>query len=72
MLGVEGNEYALYLADAREVTETGLGDPIGRELVIALPEGDWKVAFINPDTGPLDTVPPHEKLSPCASTAEKS
>jgi hypothetical protein len=51
VLGVEAQEYAIYLADAREVTEVGLGDPIHGELIVTLPDGNWQVAFIHPVTG---------------------
>ena len=51
VLGVEAQEYAIYLADAREVTDVGLGDPIHGELNVTLPDGNWQVAFIHPVTG---------------------
>jgi hypothetical protein len=51
VLGVEAQEYAIYLADAREVTDIGLGDPIHGELIVTLPDGNWQLAFIHPVTG---------------------
>ncbi len=51
VLGVEAQEYALYLSDAREVTDIGVGDPIHGELIVSLPDGNWQVAFIHPVTG---------------------
>jgi hypothetical protein len=51
VVGVEDQQYAIYLADAREVTDTGLGDPIPGELIVTLPDGNWQVAFIDPVTG---------------------
>jgi hypothetical protein len=51
VLGVEAQEYAIYLADAREVTEVGLGEPIHGELIVTLPDGNWQLAFIHPVTG---------------------
>jgi hypothetical protein len=51
VLGVESQEYAIYLADAREVTDVGLGDPIHGDLIVTLPEGNWQAAFIHPVTG---------------------
>ncbi|MFM2143787.1 MAG: hypothetical protein RLZZ476_2331 [Verrucomicrobiota bacterium] len=51
VLGVEDQEYAIYLADAREVTDVGLGDPSHGELNVTLPDGNWQVAFIHPVTG---------------------
>ena len=51
VLGVAGQDYAIYLADAHEVTDVGLGDPIHGELIATLPEGIWQAAFIHPVTG---------------------
>jgi hypothetical protein len=51
VLGVEAQEYAIYIADAREVTDVGLGDPIHGELIVTLPEGNWQLAFIHPVIG---------------------
>jgi hypothetical protein len=51
VLGVEDLEYAIYLADAREVTDVGIVDPIRGELGVTIPDGNWKVTFIHPVTG---------------------
>ncbi|MEO7729350.1 MAG: cellulase family glycosylhydrolase [Kofleriaceae bacterium] len=57
VLGVERKEYAIYLADAREVMETGLGDTIQGEVLLTLPEGGWTTQFLNPTTGKLTEGP---------------
>jgi hypothetical protein len=51
VLGVAGQDYAIYLADAREVTEKGLGDLIEGDLAIALPDGSWHVSYLAPESG---------------------
>ncbi len=50
VLGVSGKDYAIYLADAREVTEKGLGEPISGDLTITLPEGAWRIRYLAPET----------------------
>lgn len=57
VLGVAGKDYEIYLADGREVTEKGLGDPIEGELAVSLPEGDWQPTFLNPVTGAVTKGP---------------
>jgi hypothetical protein len=57
VLGVAGQDYAIYLADAREVTEQGLGEPIDGELAVLLPDGHWQATFLNPVTGTLTEGP---------------
>ena len=51
VLGVVGQDYAIYLADAREVTEKDLGKVIEGDLAIALPEGSWQVSYLAPESG---------------------
>ena len=51
VLGVAGKDYALYLADAREVMEKGLGDVIEGDLAILLPEGSWHISYLAPESG---------------------
>lgn len=51
VLGVAGSDYAVYLADAREVTEKDLGEPIKGELEMTLPAGSWQATFMDPMTG---------------------
>jgi len=50
-LAVEGKDYAVYLADAREATDSALGSPIGGKISFALPEGSFHVGFYSPTTG---------------------
>jgi hypothetical protein len=49
--GVGSEDYAVYLADARELDELGAGDHIRGEVVLALPQGAWRVACYDPQTG---------------------
>jgi hypothetical protein len=51
VLGVEAHEYAIYLCDAREVTDIGLGDPIHGEIGVTIPDGNWQASFIDTVTG---------------------
>ena len=51
VLAVEGQDYAIYLADAREADESGLGSAIRGDLTLSLPAGRWKVMMVNPMTG---------------------
>jgi len=57
VLDVAGQDYAIHLADAREVTDKGLGDPIDGELALSLPDGDWQTTFWNPVNGSGDRRP---------------
>jgi hypothetical protein len=57
VLGVTDQDYALYLADAREVTDLGQGMQIAGDLEVSLPEGDWRASFLNPATGVLTEGP---------------
>jgi hypothetical protein len=51
VLGVVGQDYAIYLADGREVTEKDLGEVIEGDLAIALPEGSWQASYLAPESG---------------------
>jgi hypothetical protein len=51
VLAVEGKDYCIYLADDRELTETGAGEPIKGTLSFKLPPGTWRMAFYSPQTG---------------------
>ncbi len=50
-LGKPGTDYALYLADAREVTDPTAGRPIAGNLALRLPAGNYHVSFYSPVTG---------------------
>jgi hypothetical protein len=50
-LAVEGEDYAAYLADAREVTEPGAGGPLSGPVSFALPAGAYRVSLYSPTTG---------------------
>lgn len=50
-LGVAGEDYAAYLADGRELTERGAGEPIAGKVRFALPEGKFRVSLYSPVTG---------------------
>ena len=51
VLAVEGEDYALYLADAREYGEAGAGQPVEGRLSFTLPEGRFEAAAFSPETG---------------------
>jgi len=57
VLAVEGQEYAIYLADAREVENPGLGDSIRGDVMVSLPPGRWTVTIVDPVTGQESTRP---------------
>ena len=50
-LGRSGEEYIVYLADAREIDETGLGEPCGGTFACALPDGSWEAHVFSPVEG---------------------
>ena len=50
VLAVEGEDYCIYLADERELTEPGAGEAIGGEVAFALPPGAYTVACYSPAT----------------------
>jgi len=51
VLAVEGKDYAIYLADAREATDKESGGEIRSELNVELPAGKWRITFLDPVTG---------------------
>jgi len=51
VFAVEGEDYAVYLADERELTEEGCGEPIEGEIAFALPKGSYRVSCYSPVTG---------------------
>ncbi len=51
VLAVEGEDYAIYLADDRELSEQGAGGPISATLTLDLPPGLWHAACFSPRTG---------------------
>ena len=57
VLAVEGRDYAIYLADAREADEPGLGEAIRGDITLSLPDGRWKVTMLNPMTGKTSRRP---------------
>jgi hypothetical protein len=51
VLAVEGEDYCIYLADERELTDPSAGDTIQGNIAFALPEGSYKMACFSPATG---------------------
>jgi hypothetical protein len=51
----QDHDYAAYLADAREVAEAGAGQPIGGNVALQLPAGNFAVTLFSPATG--ETLP---------------
>ena len=51
VFGVAGEDYAVYLADERELTEPGAGEPIQGALSFTLPDAKYQVACYAPATG---------------------
>ncbi|MEO7368740.1 MAG: DUF6298 domain-containing protein, partial [Gemmatimonadaceae bacterium] len=56
-LGVESEDYAIYVADAREAAEPGCGEAIRGEIVLSLPRGRWRVTTLSPVTGEISSQP---------------
>ncbi|SDY01182.1 cellulase family glycosylhydrolase [Paenibacillus sp. CF384] len=51
-LGIPGEEYHIYVADERELTEEGAGSPlVSEELIVNLPDGNYRVRCFDPATG---------------------
>jgi hypothetical protein len=50
-LAAEGEDYAVYLADPREVTDAFLGSPIEGVIRFAVPPGEYTVGTYSPTTG---------------------
>ena len=51
VFAVEGEDYAVYLADEREIEVPGAGGPISGSLTLELPEGPFRMACFSPVTG---------------------
>jgi len=51
VLAVAGEEYSIYLADARESEAPGAGEIIEGEIAVDVAEGDYEVACYSPETG---------------------
>jgi hypothetical protein len=50
-LAVEGEDYCIYLADARELGDDGAGKNVRGEIVLSLPPGRYRAACYSPLTG---------------------
>lgn len=60
VLAVPGRDYAIYLADTREVGEEGYGEQIGGRIEFEVPEGEYSVIVYSPVSGmssPAITMP---------------
>ncbi|MBI5094571.1 MAG: cellulase family glycosylhydrolase [Candidatus Hydrogenedentes bacterium] len=51
VFGVEGEDVAVYLADAREVDEPGAGEPLAEPVAFELPAGRFEMACFSPTSG---------------------
>jgi len=51
VLAVEGEDYCIYLADERELTEPGAGEPVQGPVAVHLPPGGYTVACYSPVSG---------------------
>lgn len=51
VMAVDGKEYAIYLADERELDEPGCGDAIAGSIAFDLPPGAYEAACFLPATG---------------------
>ena len=51
VLGVEGSDYCVYLADEREIGEEGLGEAISGTLGVNTPTGRYEVSCFHPEEG---------------------
>ena len=51
VLAVEGEDYCIYLADERELSEPDTGDIIQGKIAFDLPEGSYKMACFSPMAG---------------------
>jgi hypothetical protein len=58
VLAVPGAEYAVYLADARELEAPGHGEPVSGALVLDLPPGAYRAACYSPITGEYSPAVP--------------
>jgi hypothetical protein len=51
VFAVEGEDYCIYLADDRELAETGVGEPITGAISFDLPDGLFRTSCYSPATG---------------------
>jgi hypothetical protein len=51
VLAVAGEDYCIYLADERELTEVGCGETIVGSLAFDLPEGQYEISCYSPVAG---------------------
>lgn len=51
VMAVDGSDYCIYLADSRELKETGAGDLIKGDIVMDLPKGTYRLCCYSPVTG---------------------
>ena len=51
VLAAPGEDYCVYLADRRELTDPGSGDPIEGSLLLDFPEGAFEASCFSPETG---------------------
>ena len=51
VLGIEGEEYVVYLADAREITDTAANSPNPAVLKLPLPGGRYEARLYSPSRG---------------------
>lgn len=57
-LAVPGRDYAVYLADNREVTDPTAGQPIEGDVSLALPDGEYLLTLYSPLTGEYSAAIP--------------
>ena len=50
-LAIEGEDYAIYLADEREREDPGCGEKISGDLELELPSGRYRISCYAPETG---------------------
>ena len=55
VLAVEAEEYHIYLADGRELSDPGAGGPVAGEIGFHLPEGEYHATRFSPATGESST-----------------
>ncbi len=51
--GVPGKDYAVYLADPREVNDRSAGQPISGDMQLTLPTGAYRVTRMDPEEGKI-------------------
>ena len=66
-LAIEGEDYAIYLADDREREDPGCGEKITGDLELELPSGRYRISCYAPETGghspALDLAGGHQSIS---------